>query len=189
MHSSASGELRIAIVGTSCTGKTTLARRISHLLNVPHIELDSLYWRPNWDPSPPDQFRALVHENLATDCWVVDGNYSVVRDIIWSRATTLIWLNYPFPIVFGRALARTLGRVISKEELFSGNRETFRQALLSTDSILVWVLKTFWKRRREYPMLFKESMFSHLRVIELRNQKAADELIDKLASECQNSAR
>ena len=185
MHLSAGNEQRIAVVGTSCTGKTTLARKISRLIDASHIELDSIYWGPNWDPLPPEQFRALARKNLETACWVVDGNYSVVRDIVWSRATILIWLNYSFPIVFGRALARTFKRVAFKEELYSGNRETLRHVVLSTDSIPFWVLRTFWKRRREYPMLFKESMFSHLRIIEVRNQHAADELV----VEYQNSVR
>jgi adenylate kinase family enzyme len=189
MHSSTGGERRIAVVGTSCTGKTTLARKLSRLLNVPHIELDSIYWRPNWDPLPPGQFRALVSKKLETACWVVDGNYSVVRDIVWSRATILIWLNYSFPIVFGRALSRTFRRVAFKEELFSGNRESLRNVVLSTDSIPIWVLRTFWKRRREYPALFKESMFSHLRIIEVRNQHAVDELIHELVVEYQDSVR
>jgi len=73
--------------------------------------------------------------------------------------------------------------VFSGEELYSGNRETFRKAFLSTDSILVWVLKTFWRRQEEYPRLFKEEMFSHLRIVELKNQKEADELV----AECRGS--
>lgn len=168
---------RIVVVGTSCSGKTTLAKKIACALDLPHIEMDAIYWRPDWEPSPPEEFRASMSEALVGDRWVVDGNYSAGRDVVWNRANTVIWLNYSFPLVFGRALARTLRRVISREELYSGNRESFRLAFLSADSILVWVLKTYRRRRKEYPRLFKEEMFSHLRIIELKNQRAADKLV------------
>ncbi len=185
MHSKADDMPRIVVVGTSCAGKTTLAKKIACALELPHVELDAVHWRPGWEPSPPEEFRASMSKALVGDRWVVDGNYSVVRDIVWSRANTLIWLNYSFPVIFRRALARTLRRVFTGEELFSGNRESFRLAFLSADSILVWVLKTYRRRRKEYPKLFKEEMFSHLRIIELKNQSAADALV----AEYEGSAR
>jgi adenylate kinase family enzyme len=96
---------RVVVVGTSCSGKTTLARQLSQMLGVPHIELDAVHWLPNWQPRPTDEFRRLVAEAVARESWVMDGNYSsTARDIVWDRATTLIWLNYPFRVVFWRAL-------------------------------------------------------------------------------------
>ena len=95
----------------------------------------------------------LVQEAVAADNWVLDGNYSSTRDIVWPRATTLIWLNYPFHVVARRALRRTTRRVFGKQILYSENRETFRQAFLSKDSILLWVMRTYHRHRREYPRL------------------------------------
>jgi adenylate kinase family enzyme len=178
---------RIIIVGTSCSGKTILAKRIANILGFPHIELDAIYWQPNWNPRSHEEFRALVSQTLAGDCWVVDGNYSVVRDIVWSRGTTLIWLNYSFPTVFARALRRTLRRAWDKEILFSGNRESFKTSFLSTDSILLWVLKTYWKQRKTYPKIFKEDRFLHLDIFELKNQDTADELVSRFRNSSQRS--
>ncbi len=177
MHMKADDASRIVVVGTSCSGKTTLARQIARALDFPHIEMDAIHWRPDWEPTPPEEFRASLCEAIEGDRWVIDGNYSVARDVVWGRATTMIWLNYPFPRVFGRALARTFRRVFTREELYSGNRESFRQAFMSADSMLVWVLKTHWRRQKEYPALFREDEFSHLRIVELKNQSAADELV------------
>jgi len=78
----------------------------------------------NWVPRPPEEFCALTAKALAQDCWITDGNYGVVRDLVWSRATTVIWLNYVFPLVLWRALTRTVRRVLTQEEFFSGNRES-----------------------------------------------------------------
>ena len=85
---------RVVVIGTSCVGKTTFAQALARVLNFPHVELDSLHWQPNWIPRPPEEFRALTAEALAKDCWITDGNYGAVRDLVWSRATTIIWLNY-----------------------------------------------------------------------------------------------
>lgn len=155
---------RVVIIGTSCSGKTTFARSLAHKLRVQHIELDSIHWKPNWTPTPKAEFRSLALEAVAPDAWVLDGNYSAVRDLVWARATTLIWLNYPFSVVAWRALNRTFRRVFGRQLLWSGNRETLRQTFLSRDSILWWILKSYHRRRREYPRLFKEPAYRHLQI-------------------------
>ncbi len=85
---------RINVVGVTGSGKTTLARRLSDRLDIPHVELDALFWGPGWTETPDDVFRERVRQALAGERWVVDGNYSRIRDIIWPRADTIIWLDY-----------------------------------------------------------------------------------------------
>ncbi len=87
---------RVVVIGTSCSGKTTFASQLADELAIAHTELDVLHWLPDWQMRPIEEFRLLVAEVAAQDLWVIDGNYSKVRDIIWPRATHLVWLNYPF---------------------------------------------------------------------------------------------
>lgn len=171
---------RVVVVGASCSGKTTLARQLSRALGAPHIELDAIHWKPNWQSRPAEEFRQLVSEAVARERWVVDGNYSVSRDIVWARATAIVWLNFSFRVVLWRALYRTTRRVISREELFSGNRETVRQAFLSRDSIILWATTTYRRRRRAYRRILDEGAFPHVRIIELRNPAEADTLAASL---------
>jgi adenylate kinase family enzyme len=145
---------RVIVVGTSCVGKTTFAKSLARVLSLPHIELDALYWKPRWVARSPDEFRALVEQMLSQEQWVTDGNYRVARDIVWSRATTVIWLDYGFPLVFWRAVTRTLRRVLTREELFATNRESLCMAFFSRDPILWWVVTTFHRRRKQYRRLF-----------------------------------
>ena len=180
---------RVVVIGTSCAGKTTFARSLARILIFPHIELDALHWLPNWIERPADDFRALTAQAIAQDCWVIDSNYGIVRDLIWSRATTVIWLNYSFPIVLWRALARTLRRTLTREELFSGNRESLRMALFSRESILWWVLTTFHRRRKHYRSLFDARTSSHLAYVEFRNPAEAQFFLTKLEATVHNALK
>lgn len=147
---------RVVVVGTSGTGKTTVASRIAATLGVPHVELDSLHWEPGWTEAPVDVFRSRTIEATSGESWVADGNYSVVRDILWGRADTMVWLDYPFRVAFWRTLRRTVRRIMTREGL---------SALVGPDSMPLWVLKTYWKRRRQYPELFASPEYSRLTVL------------------------
>jgi adenylate kinase family enzyme len=171
---------RVVVVGTSCSGKTTLAERVARVLDAQHVELDAIHWGPDWQEPPLETFRERVREATAADRWVVDGNYSKVADIVWPAATTVIWLNYSFPTVMWRALRRTTRRVFLREEIFSGNRETFRSAFLSTESILWWVIKTHRRRRRQYRETLSGGAYPNLSAIELRSPAEAAGFLTRL---------
>ena len=173
---------RVVVIGTSCSGKTTLARQLSRVLGAPHVELDGIHWMPGWQLRPVDEVRRRVGEAAAAERWVMDGNYSSVRDIVWGRATTVVWLNYPFRVVLWRALSRTIRRVITQEELFSGNREGFRQSFLSRDSIILWAITSHGQTRRKYRRILDDGDFPHLRVIELRGPAEAKALVALLGA-------
>lgn len=165
---------RIAIVGTTGSGKTTLAKQVAQRKQIPHIELDALFWEPNWTVAAPQVFRNRVSEALREDCWVVDGNYSVVRDIVWGQADTVVFLDYSFWLIMGRLWQRTLQRSLTQETLWNGNRETIRKAFFSQDSILLWMLKTYSKNRKRYPELWQRSEHAHLSVVHLTSPKMTE---------------
>lgn len=164
--------MRVAVVGTSGSGKTTFATSLARRLGVPHIELDALYWGPNWTERPDEEFRAGVAQAIAETSWVCDGNYSEVREIVWQRATTLVWLNYSFPVVFSRAVYRTLVRCVTRRRLFAGNQEAIR--LFDPEWIPWWVVRTFRRRRREYGALLRDPRFGHLEVKMFRRPRDAE---------------
>jgi adenylate kinase family enzyme len=145
-----------------------LARQISERRNIPHIEIDYLHWEPNWIGAPKDVMGARVAQAISGDSWVTDGNYSIVRDIVWGKADTVVWLDYSWLVVMSRILWRTLLRVVTKQEVCNGNRETW-QTTFSRDSIILWALKTYPKKRREYPLLFAKPEYAHLKIVHLRS--------------------
>ena len=143
---------RIAIVGASGTGKTTLARTLADRLSLPHVELDALHHGPNWTEASPDELRTRVSTELAADGWVIDGNYaSKIGDLVTSQADTVVWLDHPLPVVLWRLLRRTLGRISRREELWHGNRETWRNAFVGRESLFAWTIRSHRRFRRATP--------------------------------------
>lgn len=138
---------RIAVYGPSGSGKSTLARELAARLGVPVVELDAIYHsRPNWDDLSRDEFRAAVTELLARHQggWVIEGNYSAVRDLILPLADTAVWLRLPFWTVYPRLVRRTLTRSLRRELLWGSNRESLRLALFSRESMFLWGV-THWR--------------------------------------------
>ncbi len=170
---------REAVVGTSCSGKTMFAAALAARLEAAHIELDALHWRPGWSEVPLEEFRAATSKAVAAERWVCDGNYGKVRDLVWGRATTVVWLNYPFTTVAWRALRRTFRRALLREELYGGNRETLTQAFCSRDSILLWVVTTHGQRHKEYPQLFAQPDYARLSVVEFTRPAQAARFLQK----------
>lgn len=131
---------RIAIYGPSGSGKSTFARRIGALLGLPLVELDALFHRPNWEPTPEDEFRTKVFTVLGDhrDGWVCEGNYRAVRGDLMRMAEAIVWLRPPFRVAYWRLWKRTITRSWKNEMLWGTNYESWRQAFFSRDSILLW---------------------------------------------------
>ncbi|MBO9666145.1 MAG: hypothetical protein J7501_04970 [Bdellovibrio sp.] len=172
---------RIVIVGTSGAGKSTFARKLSTKFGLKDIELDALFWGPNWTQAPESEFRKSIENAMAnSQGWVVHGNYGKVRDMTWKRATTLIWLNYSRRLVLWRVLKRSVTRIINREILWSGNRETFRKTFLSKDSILLWSFQTYRLRKEQYENLTKDPEYSHLNIIGFTDPREVDSFLKNL---------
>ncbi|KAF0107295.1 MAG: adenylate kinase-like kinase [Anaerolineaceae bacterium] len=171
---------RIVVVGATGSGKTTLAGRLAARLGVPHVELDALHWEPNWTHATDEEFRARADAAASAPAWVVDGNYSVCRDIVWSRAEAVVWLDYPFWTVFWRLWNRIWRRWWTRELLWGNNREPLwvHFKLWSDDSLIKWLFKTYWRRKRQYPALLASPEYSRLKVFHLKSQREADDWLE-----------
>jgi adenylate kinase family enzyme len=148
---------------------------LAALLQVPHLELDSVFHQPDWTPLPRDEFRARVERFAAQDGWVTDGNYSSVQDLVWQRADTVAWLDLPRHLVMRRLLWRTARRVMTRQELWNGNREHWR-AFFSLDpeqSILVWAWTTHARNQARYLAASQDPANAHLTFVRLTSPGAA----------------
>ena len=177
-HSS-SLSLRLVVIGVSGCGKTTLARQIARTLDLPQVELDTLYWEANWQAASRPVFRGRVQKATAGDAWVVDGNYSQGRDIVWSRATHLAWLDYGLATVMGRVLWRTACRLLSQQELWNGNRESFR-GIFGCNSIVLYAFTSHRRHQKRYLALLAGEESKHLTVYRFNRPQEASILLQSL---------
>ncbi|MDX2381245.1 MAG: AAA family ATPase [Acidimicrobiia bacterium] len=164
---------RVAIVGSPGSGKSTLAQNLALALGFEHVELDSLFHRPDWEPTPVPEFRAAVAAALSVDRWVVDGNYRPVSDITAGWADTIVWLDLSRPVVTSRVVRRTIGRIGRRAELWNGNRESLRRAL-SRDpekSIIVWTWQKHAHYRELYGSQLEGPLWSGSTVVRLRTRR------------------
>jgi adenylate kinase family enzyme len=168
---------RVVVVGTTGSGKSQLAERLAGQTGLRVIELDALYWGKDWQPVPLELFRHRVERETKEDGWIVVGNYSQVRDIVWPNADTLVWLDLPLSLVMWRLLRRTVRRAATRTELWNtGNRESFRNAFLSRQSILLWALKTHRRNRERYASDF-QGLPKDKRVVRLKNRRQVERFV------------
>jgi adenylate kinase family enzyme len=171
---------RVSVVGNSGSGKSTLAKRLAAHLGVPNLELDSVNHQPNWQPLPRDEFRARVAAVIEQDGWVIDGNYRAVRDLIWARADTVVWLDLPRRTVMRQVLTRTIGRGMLRKELWNGNRESLRNLFRwdPEESVVRWAWVKHGHYRELYLTAFADPANAHLTMLRLRSHRDARRLFE-----------
>lgn len=146
---------KIAVVGTSGCGKTTLGAFIAKKLSIPFIDLDDLYWLPDWVKREDEDFIQKVHAEFSKyPSFVVCGNYRRHQADILEDTDMVIWLDYPLITCLWRAFKRSLSRYLFKEPCCNGNYETLSR-LFGRDSIVLWIWNTYPKRKAVYTAYFE----------------------------------
>lgn len=152
---------KILITGTTCTGKTTLGRKLSAKTSIPQLDLDDIHFLPNWVEKESDVF--IQDVNIALENhqnWIVTGSYqSLLKDTVWQQATLIVWLDYPLHLILRRYFKRTYRRVFLKEKCCGENYETLGRTF-SKESLFLWIFKSYWHKKRRMK-LWKETDFSH----------------------------
>lgn len=164
------GGNKIVIVGSTGSGKSTFAKRLSEIKKIKHYEIDSLFWRPDWVKTPNDEFRRLMDEVTANQSWIVDGNYKVIQDLTIGRADTVIWLDYSFTRTLKQLTNRTVRRLIDKTPLWHNNRESLRLTF-SKDSIILYMVTQFKRKRRWCESLMASEELKHIEWHQIKNRK------------------
>jgi len=165
---------RILVLGRTGSGKTTLARELAAAVGVPHVELDALYFGPQFSTVPLPLLRERTSAAIAGDRWVTDGNKSAVRDLVWPRADTVVWLDYPLAVSLWRLGKRALWRtsVLKAEAAGTSGKASLPGQLLSAAKGVLTALRSHAGQRREYPRMFAEPQNQHLAVVRLRSPRA-----------------
>jgi adenylate kinase family enzyme len=170
---------RISVVGNSGSGKTTVARQLAAALAVPHLELDAVFHQPGWQPLDTGLFRERVEAFTAGPSWVVDGNYGAVRDIVWARADTVVWLDGSRIRVMRQVIGRTLRRMATRAELWNGNKEPWSNLFRVNpqENIIAWAWTSHHKYRRRYEAAMADPANAHLTFVRLSTPRQTADLL------------
>ena len=169
----------VVVVGTSGSGKTTLAKSLCEKFGLEEVELDALFWEPNWTEAEQPIFRDRIDSKTSKQGWAVSGNYSKVRDLTWKRADVIIWLDYSRTTVMWRVIRRTINRVLNSETLWGGNKETFYKSFLSRDSIILWAWTSHKRNKDRYEVDIKSGEFSNAEFVRLKTPTECEEFLNR----------
>jgi adenylate kinase family enzyme len=157
--------LRIHIVGTPGAGKTTLARHLATQLSAHFVELDALFWGAHWLPAEPAVFRRRVSAAVRDAHWVACGNHSSVRDLVWARADTVLWLDYSTSLGGARLIGRAVGQIKQNLRALLQHQPA---PLFSHDSLLLFAFRARQERKANFETLLAQRDYAHLRVLRFR---------------------
>ena len=179
------------MVGNSGSGKTTAAVALARRLSLPHVELDAIFHQPGWTALATEEFRDRVRQIVATPSWVVDGTYSVVRDLVWDRADTVVWIDPPLPVVAWRVVTRTVDRMVRRTELWNGNREPLSNlwSVNPHKSIIAWSLSRHSLYRRRFAAATVDPRWAHLSFNRLQTRGQLDAFIRQAAAPLDQGAK
>ena len=179
------------MVGTSGSGKSTFARELAELLNLPYYEIDQLFWKSDWQESSDDELFRKVHDVTSRPRWVLDGNYSRTIPVKWKQVQLVIWLDPSFVRTIFRVTKRTMHRSLKQKEIWTGtgNRESLKKAFLSKDSIIWWAITTYRSNRKKYSSIMSSPAYSHISFIRLNSQTGVACFLEGLRQVVEQSAR
>ena len=126
---------------------------------------------------PEEQFLSLVREAARGERWVVAGNYSIVRPELWPWASAIVWLNFSLPVVLRRIISRSARRIVRREVLWHGNRESLVRTLFTHESIVWWVITTHNRRKKQFSELRLSQQYPHLRWYEFTHPSEVERFL------------
>ena len=156
---------RIAIVGGSGAGKTTLGKRLAELIGGVFIEVDAIQHKANWIKASDAEIREAIHAAVeGRSSWVIDGTCErEAGDFVSSRADVIVWLDLPLAVKLLRLLRRSWRRVRTREVLWNGNVETWRDVFVGPDPVIAHPLRTHFRHRRQMLARLNQTLIVRLR--------------------------
>lgn len=164
---------RILIIGCGGAGKSTLARQMGEILNLPVVHLDKLFWHPGWVESTKEEIDEKIMAEMAKPQWIMDGNYNRTLPQRVKYCDTIIYLDFSRMAcllgVFKRVIT-TYGTV--RSDMGEGCPERFDWDFLK------WVWNFNKEKRESYYRLLNET--EGVETIVLKNRRMVKRFLREL---------
>jgi adenylate kinase family enzyme len=167
---------RILVIGSAGSGKSTFSQELSKAMNLPVIHLDRYYWKPNWVPTPNEEWDHFVEEAANQEQWIMDGNYSRTLAIRLKRADTIIFLDMPRTLCIYRIIKR---RIKYHGKTRPDLNEECPEKLDWSFIMWVWNYK---KRSRTKTMNTLDGVKDQKQIIILTTRKQVNDFLNRIKS-------
>lgn len=158
---------RVIVIGCPGSGKSTFSRALHDLTGLPLFHLDMMYWNDDRTRVDRDVFYAKLQDVLATDEWIIDGDYISTMELRMKRADTIIFLDYSLEICLQGARAR-VGQVRSDMPWVEVEKEV--------DSEFITRINNYNSEKRPI-VIGLLNKYSDKTVVILKSRAQADEFI------------
>ena len=97
---------KVIVVGCPGSGKSTFARKLQEKTGLPLYYLDMIWHKPDKTTLTKEEFDEKLHELIARDEWIIDGNYSRTLEPRLQACDTAFVLDLPLEVCLAGAQAR-----------------------------------------------------------------------------------
>ncbi|MFV2003512.1 MAG: AAA family ATPase [Paracoccaceae bacterium] len=160
---------RVMIVGGPGSGKSTMAVALGQITGLPVFHMDHIHYRPGWVEREPGEKLRLAAEIHARDRWIFEGGLSKSYSERAVRADTVIWLDLPLRLRYGRIVKRRIeynGR--SRADLPDDCPERLDPAFLAF----------MFRTRNSARAAIAKALSEHPQVHHIRTAKGVDTFLD-----------
>lgn len=176
--------MKIMIIGSVGSGKSTFARKLGEILHLPVYHLDFYFWKPGWIETPRNEWEEFHNQLVAKERWIIDGHYGRTLDIRMQAADVIILFDLS-PLI-------TTYRVIKRRLQYHGKtRPDLNEGC--PESIDWQFIMYGWNFRRDKRPGIMEKLKQHSKdkqIILIRTPKEAKLLLrDITNSECRSFER
>ena len=169
--------MKIYIVGSVGSGKTTLARKLSKKLQIPHFETDNFVWtrHPAGDIRNEIEVRdQLLLEAITTDNWIIEGVHIDWTDMGLQEADQIIFLDFPTTKRGRRIIKRYIRQLLHLEKTnYKPTFSIFRQ-------MFKW--NKYFEEQMKQEFLIKFSAYEH-KVRRFQTDKEVEEWFHQLKNQ------
>lgn len=161
--------LKAIIIGSPGAGKSTFARKLRDMTNLPLYYLDMLWHKPDRTNISREEFDKGLNEILKKNSYIIDGNYLRTLEIRLKECDTVFLLDFPLEVCLSGAKSR-IGK--EREDLpwiESEFDEEFRQ----------WIMDF---SKDQLPQIYEllEKYQGDKNIIIFKSRKEADDYLETL---------
>ena len=103
---------KVIVIGCTGSGKTTFSTKLAQYIKLPLYHLDMMNWNPDQTTVEKELFNDRISNAMASENWIIDGNYSSSLERRFKAADTVFFLDYDTDVCL-QGVKQGLGKIRS----------------------------------------------------------------------------